>query len=159
MVSEVASVEIVHDEVEVLPILKGVDHVDQEGVTKFCQKLPLVEDRSYRFFANNFGFAHEFHGIDLLVSFVLDLPDFSKTSLSNCHDSAEVKFGYLGVIGLLIVVHIHHEGLSPLGAPLLADNVVIFNFSLSLRQVVSLVVKVLLVGLRNVNFEGKIVAT
>ena len=44
MVSEVASIEVVHDEVEVLPILEGVDHVDQEGVTKFCQKFPLVED-------------------------------------------------------------------------------------------------------------------
>lgn len=83
---------------------------------------------------------------------MLNFPDFSKASLTDCHNSAEVKFGYLGVIGLLIVVHVHHEGLPPLGAPFLADNVVIFNFPLCLRHVVSLVVKVILVGLRNINF-------
>ena len=89
---------------------------------------------------------------------MLDLPDFPESSFADGHDFAEVKFGYLSGIALLVVIHVHHEGLSPLGASFLADNVVIFNFSLCLRQVVSLVVKVILVGLRDIYFEGKIVA-
>lgn len=32
MVPQVSSVHVIHDEVEVLPILKGVVHVDEEGM-------------------------------------------------------------------------------------------------------------------------------
>jgi hypothetical protein len=42
MVAEVAAVAVVHDQVEVLPVLERADHVDQEGAAHLLQQLLLV---------------------------------------------------------------------------------------------------------------------
>jgi hypothetical protein len=40
---------VIHYKVKVEPILKSVDHIDDEGVLELCQQLPFVEDRFYAF--------------------------------------------------------------------------------------------------------------
>ena len=44
VVSEVASPEVLHDHVEVLTILEGGDHVDDEGVAELLEDGLLVDD-------------------------------------------------------------------------------------------------------------------
>ena len=44
MVPEVASPEVLHDHVEVLAILEGGDHVDDEGVAELLEDGLLVDD-------------------------------------------------------------------------------------------------------------------
>lgn len=44
VIPEVAAVEEVHHEIEVLSILEGIVHVDYEGVVELCEDLALVHD-------------------------------------------------------------------------------------------------------------------
>lgn len=44
MISEIPTSEIVHDEVEVLLVLKGAAHVDEEGMVQLAEDPALVED-------------------------------------------------------------------------------------------------------------------
>ena len=42
---QIAAGHVVHDEIEVEPVLEGVDHVDDEGVLEAGEQLALVEHR------------------------------------------------------------------------------------------------------------------
>lgn len=42
--AKVTAINVVHDEVEVLPVLEGVVHVDEEGVSEFSEQFALVHD-------------------------------------------------------------------------------------------------------------------
>ncbi len=42
VISKVSSVKDVHHQIEVLPVLKSVVHVDYEGVVELSQYLPLI---------------------------------------------------------------------------------------------------------------------
>ena len=44
MVSEIASSEVFHDHVEVLSVLEGGDHVDDEGVAELFKNCFFVDD-------------------------------------------------------------------------------------------------------------------
>lgn len=44
VVPQIAAVDVVHDQVEVLPILEGAVHVDEEGVPDPGQQVALVHD-------------------------------------------------------------------------------------------------------------------
>ncbi len=67
MVPQISSVLIVHNQVQILAVLESIGHVDDERVVQLGQKVHLVENRRDRLLANNFGFAHFFHRVDLLV--------------------------------------------------------------------------------------------
>ena len=41
---KVTAINVVHDEVEVLPVLEGVVHVDEEGVSEFSKQFALFHD-------------------------------------------------------------------------------------------------------------------
>jgi hypothetical protein len=41
---QISAGHIIHNEVEVKPILEGEDHVDDEGVLQLGQQFPLVQD-------------------------------------------------------------------------------------------------------------------
>lgn len=45
MEAQVAAIDQVHDEVEVLPVLEGIEGVDEELVLEAFQKIELVHDR------------------------------------------------------------------------------------------------------------------
>ena len=50
---EVATWHVVHDQVEIGPILEGVDHVHQKRVLQLAQQLPLVHHRSHAVFGQD----------------------------------------------------------------------------------------------------------
>jgi hypothetical protein len=47
VVAQVSSIEVVHDEVEVLSILEGVGHIDEKGMGQFRKKLFLIHYRCH----------------------------------------------------------------------------------------------------------------
>ena len=83
VVSQIASREIVHDQVEVLPILKGVVHVDDEWVLELGQDLTLVDDGLDASLGDDPSLAHLLHGEVLLGFLPLDSPNLSKATLSD----------------------------------------------------------------------------
>lgn len=44
MVAQIPAAKVVHDEVEILMVLEGAFHVDEEGVTELAEDPALVED-------------------------------------------------------------------------------------------------------------------
>jgi hypothetical protein len=45
MVAQIPTREHVHHEIEILPILEGIVHIDDERVVELGENLPLVHDR------------------------------------------------------------------------------------------------------------------
>ena len=86
VVTEVAAGEQVHDEVEVLPVLEGVVHVDEEGVVlQLGQDAPLAHHGLHASLGQDPSLAHLLHGEHLWVlgPLVLDLPNLTEAALSN----------------------------------------------------------------------------
>ena len=83
MVPEVTTVQKIHDEVQVLTVLKCIVHVDEERIMKLRKDLPLVHDRFHASFCENSGFAHFLHGEILLALLLVYLPDFAESTLTN----------------------------------------------------------------------------
>ena len=86
-----------HDEVEVILILEGVEHIDDEFMAEEGEELSLVEDRLYTAFCDYsecirtvHGFGHFLHGVESVTVEVLDFPDFSKAAFA---DHVEVSIG------------------------------------------------------------------
>ncbi len=83
VVSQITSRKVVHDQVEVLFVLKGVVHVHDEWVLKLCQDLPLIDnglDTALRYDAS---LAHLFHGKVVFGLLALDSPHFAKATLTD----------------------------------------------------------------------------
>lgn len=93
MVPEISSAHVVHDEVEVVPILEGVEHINEEGVFELAEKLAFVHDGGDGFFGDDETFGHLLHGEGFFFLTRLDLPDFSESSLSNDVVEIELVFG------------------------------------------------------------------
>jgi len=83
VVAEIASIQQVHHEIKIFPVLEGVVHVDQEHILDLSQDLPLVHNRFHRPLRYNPSFAHLLHRILLLVLLPLHTPHSPKASLSN----------------------------------------------------------------------------
>lgn len=47
MISQITPVQIIHDQVEMLPILKSIANVDQKWMVEPTQKLSLVHHRTH----------------------------------------------------------------------------------------------------------------
>ena len=93
MVTKVATIQEVHDQVEVLPILKGVVHVHDERVVDLSEDLALVHHRFYASLRNNSSFTHLFHGVLLLRLLPLHLPDLAEATLSNAVEVSKIGLG------------------------------------------------------------------
>lgn len=83
VVSQVTPVDVLHQQIQVLPVLKGSDHVDDEGVLELGQQRALVHDRVDGLLLDDFGLVHLLHSQDFVCFFILDLPDFAEASFSN----------------------------------------------------------------------------
>ncbi len=95
MITEVSAVYVVHYEINVLSVLKGICHIDEKGVSDSRQKVPFVHDRTNGFFEDDFGFVHLFHGEDLPSFFELYLPYFTETTFADGIDSLELVEAHL----------------------------------------------------------------
>lgn len=47
MVSEVSAVDVIHDEVQILSILKGIADIDEKGMSNSGEESALVHDGVY----------------------------------------------------------------------------------------------------------------
>ena len=53
MVPEIATPEILHNHVEILPVLEGRNHIDDEGVVELFEDGLLVDDGAHTFLQQN----------------------------------------------------------------------------------------------------------
>ena len=83
MVSEVTSIEVVSDDVQLLVVLEGVEHVDYEGVVEAGEDEAFVHDRLDTLFLNEFYLGHFFQGVDLAVVSGDDFVDFTESASSD----------------------------------------------------------------------------
>ena len=90
VVPQVPPREQVHHQVEVLPVLERVVHVDQKRVVELGEDLPLVNDTFDASFGDNTSFTHFFHGVALLAFLPLDLPHLPKAPLAHAVQVLEV---------------------------------------------------------------------
>lgn len=91
MVSQIASREQIHYQIQVLSVLESVVHVDNEGVVELGENLPLIHDRLDTSFSYNTRLVHLFHGIGLLCFLSLNFPNFAKSSFTNTVKVVEVS--------------------------------------------------------------------
>ena len=90
VVTQVAAGEIVHHQVKVFAVLKGVVHVDDEQIIELFQNLPLVDYRLHTTLGNYASLGHFFHSIVLFFFLSFDSPDFSKSALADAEMVDEV---------------------------------------------------------------------
>ena len=83
MIPEVTTWEVVHDKVEVLTVLEGVVHVDNEGVLELCQDLSLIDHRLHTTLCDDSCLAHLLHGEVLLGLLAFYSPYLAKAALTN----------------------------------------------------------------------------
>ena len=53
LIAKVSSGHKIHDQVQVIPILERIDHIDQEWVPQICKQLSLVLDGLDALFRDN----------------------------------------------------------------------------------------------------------
>ena len=81
MVTEVAARQIVHHEVQVLPVLEGVVHVNDEHILELGEDLALINDGLDTALCDDSGLGHLLHGVVLLRLLALDSPHLTEASL------------------------------------------------------------------------------
>lgn len=92
IISEVTTVEVVHQQIQIISILKGALHVYNEiAVTlqHLRQNLTFVDDRLNAFLGYHSGFVNDFEGINFFSLFISDFPDTPKAAFAN--DANEVE--------------------------------------------------------------------
>jgi len=83
VVAQVASRQVVHDQVQVFSVLERVVHVDDEQVLQLRENLALIYDRLDTALGDNACLGHLFHRVKLLCLFALDSPHFAESTLSD----------------------------------------------------------------------------
>ena len=136
MIPQITSIKVIHNEIEVLSILKTIDHIDKKRMTQFWEMFSLIQYWSNWFFVYDFSFTHQFHSIDLFVSFVLHFPYLTKTTFSNSHYFSKIVFGNLLMVVVVmmvnVVIEVDHKSFSFFGVHLFAHNVIVFYLPLGL---------------------------
>ena len=82
VVSQIATIEKIHDQIKILSILECVVHIDEEWTIELSEDLSFVHYTLYASFRQYSGFTHFLHGIFMLELFAIDLPYFSETTFS-----------------------------------------------------------------------------
>ena len=93
VITEVTPREHVHHQIQVVSILEGVVHVDDEWVVELCEDLPLVHHRFNAPLCDDAGLGHFLHRICLLGLLTLDLPDLPEAALPDAVLVVEIGFG------------------------------------------------------------------
>ena len=93
VVTKVTPAQVVHDQVQVLAVLKRIVHVDEEGAVHARQDMPLVHHRFHAALGDNPGLAHLFQGEVLsLFLFAFHAPDFAEATFTNAEVIHKVRF-------------------------------------------------------------------
>ena len=94
VVTQISTRKIIHDQVQVFPVLKRVVHVDKEDILELGKDLPFIYDRLHTALGDDASLRHLFHGVVLFGLFPFDSPNFSKATLANAKVVDEVCLRY-----------------------------------------------------------------
>jgi hypothetical protein len=83
VVPQVAPIQQIHQQVQVLAVLKGIVHVHQKWTAQLRKDLSLVHYRLHTPLRNNSGLRHLFHSVDLLSLFAFNFPNFAEAAFAN----------------------------------------------------------------------------
>ena len=90
VVTEVSAREQVHHQIQILAILEGVVHVDDEGILEHGENLAFVHDRFDAALGDDSCLGHLFHSVAHFNFFAVYLPHLAKASLANAVVVAKV---------------------------------------------------------------------
>ena len=81
---------------------------------EFGEEFPFIEDGMDAFLGNDFGFVHFLHGVEFVVFFHFDAPNFSESPLPN--NVVKVEAAPVGLLILLIkfALFVNHNFVFPL---------------------------------------------
>lgn len=82
MIPQITTIKIIHNQKQILPILKREADIYQEGMPQLSQKFSLVHDWVNRLFLDDLRLVHFLHRVHNIVLLVLHLPYFSEAALS-----------------------------------------------------------------------------
>ena len=92
VVSQVTAGQVIHNQVKVLTILKGVVHVNDEGILELGQDLSFIDDGLDTAFRDDARLAHLLHRKVLLRFLAFDSPHFAKAALADAKVVHKVRF-------------------------------------------------------------------
>ena len=92
VVTQISTRKIIHDQVQVFPVLKRVVHVDKEDILELGKDLPFIYDRLHTALGDDASLRHLLHGVVLLGFLALDSPDLAKTTFANAKMVNEIGF-------------------------------------------------------------------
>lgn len=93
VITEIASGQHVHHQIQVVSILERVVHVDDEWVVQLSEDLPLVHHRFDAPLRDDACLGHFLHRICLLCLLSLDLPNLPEATLPDTVLVIEIGFG------------------------------------------------------------------
>ena len=83
VISQVASCQQVHHQVQSFSILESIIHIDNERMLQPTQQFSFIHHRMDTFFTNDFCFEHLFHRIKFFGFLELNTPHFSESSFTD----------------------------------------------------------------------------
>lgn len=83
VVTEVPAREQVHHQVQVVPILERVRHVDDEGMSEVGKDAPFVDNGTLATFGNDPRLRHLLQSVKLLAVLLLHLPHLAEPAPSD----------------------------------------------------------------------------
>lgn len=99
MVPQIPTHQQIHNQVQFLPILKSIGHINQEGMLQLRQQFPLIQHRMYTLLGNNLGLIHFLHRVQLASSLHDDTPHFAEPSLPDHVIELEMATADLDCLG------------------------------------------------------------
>ena len=94
MISQISTIQEVHDKIKIFPILEGIVHIDEKWIIKLGKNWSFVHYTFHASFCQYPSFAHFFHGVFLLKLFSIDFPYFTETTFSNTNTVLKTRFAY-----------------------------------------------------------------
>ena len=90
MIPQVSSIAIIHDQMQMLPILERINHIHQKRMLQLNQQLPFIHHRVDRSLRHDFHLLHLLHRINDLRGFLHHLPHLAKAALSDHKDEVKI---------------------------------------------------------------------
>ena len=94
MISQISTIQEVHDKIKIFPILEGIIHIDEKWIIELGKNWSFVHYTFHASFCQYPSFAHFFHGVFLLNLFTIDFPYFTETTFSNTNTVLKTRFAY-----------------------------------------------------------------
>lgn len=83
VIPQITSITVIHDQIEVFPVLEGAGHVHQKWVGQFLKKLFFIHHWMDWSLGNYLYLLHLLHSVNAIRTLLINLPDFPKTTLTN----------------------------------------------------------------------------